>query len=111
MQIIYKAGDITEAHIVAGLLNANHIETHVGGFYLQGGVGDLAAMDFVNVQVEDEDVLRAEKIIQEYEGEAENIAPVENREIITSDFLSRVFIAVLAFSFVIIIIFLVLEVQ
>jgi len=111
MQIIYKAGDITEAHIVAGLLNANHIETHVGGFYLQGGVGDLAAMDFVNVQVEDEDVLRAEKIILEYEGEGKNIAPVESREIVTSDFLSRVFIAVLAFSFVIIIIFLVLEVQ
>ncbi len=109
MQIIYKAGDITEAHIVAGLLNANNIETHVDGFYLQGGVGDLAAMDFVNVRVDNEDVQKAVEIISEYEGE--KIVPGENREIITSDFLSRVFIAVLAFSFIMLIIFLVSEFQ
>lgn len=111
MQIIYKAGDITEAHIVAGLLNASNIETHVGGFYLQGGVGDLAAMDFVNVQVEDEDVSRAVKIIQEYEGEGDKTTPGEKREVITPDFLPRIFIAVLAFSFVVIIIFIITELQ
>jgi len=35
MKIIYKARDIIEAHIVSGMLNANGIETHVGGYYLQ----------------------------------------------------------------------------
>jgi len=43
MKLIYKAGDITEAHIVKGLLESNGIPAHVGGFYLQGAIGDLAA--------------------------------------------------------------------
>lgn len=68
MKPIYKSGDITEAHIIAGLLNANDIEAHVGGFYLQGGIGDLAATDFVSVNVADEDVEAARLIVTEYEG-------------------------------------------
>lgn len=67
MKPIYKSGDITEAHIIAGLLNANDIEAHVGGFYLQGGIGDLAATDFVSVNVADEDVEAARLIVSEYE--------------------------------------------
>ena len=68
MKIIYKARDIIEAHIVAGMLNANGIETHVGGYYLQGGVGDVAVFDFANVQVADEDVTTALPLVAEYEG-------------------------------------------
>ncbi len=67
MKIIYKARDIIEAHIVAGMLNANDIETHVGGYYLQGGVGDVTVFDFANVQVADEDVVAALPLIAEYE--------------------------------------------
>ena len=43
MQIAYRARDITEAHIIAGLLRANHIEAHVGGHYLQGALGEIGA--------------------------------------------------------------------
>ena len=68
MEIIYKARDITEAHIVSGLLNANGIEAHVSGYYLQGGIGELATFDFANVQVADEDVTEAKMIVAEYEG-------------------------------------------
>ena len=68
MKIIYKAKDIIEAHIVAGMLNANGIETHVGGYYLQGGVGDVAVFDFANVQVADGDIAAALPMIAEYEG-------------------------------------------
>jgi len=71
MKIIYKARDIIEAHIVAGMLNANGIETHVGGYYLQGGVGDVAVFDFANVQVADDDVTAALPLVAEYEN-AEN---------------------------------------
>jgi hypothetical protein len=71
MKIIYKARDIIEAHIVAGMLNANGIETHVGGYYLQGGVGDVTVFDFANVQVADEDVAAAIPLVAEYEN-AEN---------------------------------------
>tara|TARA_R110002124_G_scaffold85971_3_gene222644 strand:- start:33411 stop:33530 length:120 start_codon:yes stop_codon:yes gene_type:complete len=34
LQIAYRARDITEAHIVAGLLEANGIEAFVGGHCL-----------------------------------------------------------------------------
>ena len=67
MKIVYKAGDIIEAHIVAGMLNANGIETHVGGYYLQGGVGDVAVYDFANVQVADEDVVLAQPLVAGYD--------------------------------------------
>ncbi len=68
MKIIYKARDIIEAHIVSGMLIAHGIEAHVGGFYLQGGIGDLAASDFANVQVADEDVASALPLITAYDG-------------------------------------------
>ncbi|HAV75683.1 MAG TPA: hypothetical protein DCX50_11995, partial [Limnobacter sp.] len=42
MEIVYKAGNIIEAHIVAGMLNACEIPTYVGGHFLQGAVGDLS---------------------------------------------------------------------
>ncbi|MCG6938541.1 MAG: DUF2007 domain-containing protein [Gammaproteobacteria bacterium] len=67
MKLIYKASDINEANIVSGMLRANGIEAHVGGFYLQGGVGDLAAMDFATIHVPDEDVELARSLIAEYE--------------------------------------------
>ncbi len=67
MKIIYRAKDLTEAHIISGLLNANDISTHVGGHYLQGGIGELAASDFVTIHVKDEDINSATSIIAEYE--------------------------------------------
>ena len=72
MKIIYKARDIIEAHIVSGMLNANGIETHVGGYYLQGGVGDVAVFDFANVQVADEDVVLALPLVAEYDAVQNN---------------------------------------
>ena len=65
MKIIYQAADITEAYIVAGLLNTNGIETHVGGLYLQGGIGLLPATDFVNVHVLNESDLDAAMVIMD----------------------------------------------
>ncbi|MCX4187298.1 DUF2007 domain-containing protein [Methylophaga sp. OBS4] len=67
MQLVFRASNILEAHIVAGLLNSRDIETHVSGFYLQGAVGDLPATDFAHVFVNDDDVDKAEKIIEDYE--------------------------------------------
>ena len=72
MKIIYKAGDIIEAHIVAGMLNANGLRAYVGGHYLQGGIGDLAPLDFANIYVADEDVRQALRIVREYES---NVQP------------------------------------
>ena len=54
MEIVYKAGNIIEAHIVAGMLNACEIPTYVGGHFLQGAVGDLSPNGFANVFVASE---------------------------------------------------------
>ena len=69
MKLIYKARDIIEAHIIAGLLKSNNIDAYVGGHYLQGGIGDLAAMEFATINVADEDVAQAKQIISDYEGD------------------------------------------
>lgn len=68
MKIVYRAGDITEAEIIRGMLESNQIEAHVSGYYLQGGVGDLQATDLAKVHVNDEDFARAREILADYEG-------------------------------------------
>lgn len=67
MQIVYRAGDVIEAHIVANMLEAQDIHTYVGGHYLQGGVGETIAFGFANVWVEDDEVAQAKKLITHYE--------------------------------------------
>jgi hypothetical protein len=67
MKIIYRAANIIEAHIVAGMLKANDIEAYVSGHYLQGGVGEVSASDFANVSVGSADIEEAEAFIVEYE--------------------------------------------
>jgi len=75
MQLLYKARDITEAHILAGMLRANGIEAFVGGHYLQGGVGELAPLDFATIFVEEADLARARALLDEYES-----APVADED-------------------------------
>lgn len=67
MKTIYKAGNITEAHIVAGMLEARGIQNHVGGHYLQGGAGEIGSIDLARVFVADEDYEAALSVITEYE--------------------------------------------
>lgn len=68
MKIVYRAGDITEAEIVKGMLRSSNIEAHVSGYYLQGGIGEIAPMDLAKVHVPDEDFERAREMVLEYEG-------------------------------------------
>ena len=82
MKIVYRAGDITEAEIVRGMLESNQIEAHVSGYYLQGGVGDLQPTDLAKVHVSDEDYDQAREILSEYEG-------IRSDNNITNDKLSR----------------------
>ncbi len=67
MKIAYKASNIIEAHIVAGMLKSCGLESYVGGHYLQGGIGDISAMDFANVFVNDDDIDLAAALIIDYE--------------------------------------------
>jgi hypothetical protein len=67
MKIVYRAADIIEAEIVKGMLVANDIDAHVSGFYLQGGIGEIAPTDLANVLVPDEDHDRASELVREYD--------------------------------------------
>ena len=67
MVIVYRAKDLIEANIVAGLLRAHDIDCHVGGHYLQGGMGEIGTSGFTNVHVEDDDYDRARDLVEEYE--------------------------------------------
>jgi hypothetical protein len=75
MEIAYRAQDITEAHIVAGLLRANGIEAHVAGHYLHGAMGEVGTLNLAQVQVPTDDFLAARILIEEYERN-----PLENEE-------------------------------
>lgn len=66
---IYNARDTTEAHIIRGMLQAHGIEAHVNGFYLQGGIGELAAHDYASVSVENDNVDQARKLVEEYDNQ------------------------------------------
>ncbi|MEC9313702.1 MAG: DUF2007 domain-containing protein [Pseudomonadota bacterium] len=67
MQLVFRANNILEAHIVAGMLKSHDINCHVGGHYLQGAVGDLPAADFAHVFVHEDDQAHAEALIKDYE--------------------------------------------
>lgn len=66
MEIVYRAQDIAEAEIVSGMLRAHGIDAHVGGYYLQGGVGELAPMGFANVQVDASQLGLARQLVSQY---------------------------------------------
>ncbi len=66
MEIAYRAQDIAEAEIVSGMLRAHGIDAHVGGYYLQGGVGELAPMGFASVQVEASQLGPARQLVDQY---------------------------------------------
>jgi hypothetical protein len=64
---VYDASNITEAHIVRGMLRAHGIEAYVSGHYLQGGVGELATQGFASVLVAEHQAVKARELIETYE--------------------------------------------
>lgn len=64
---VYSARDITEAHIVRGMLESRGIEAIVEGEYLAGGIGELPVVDLISVSVDEADVEAALAVIREYD--------------------------------------------
>lgn len=106
MQIIYRAKDIADAHILSGFLQSHGVECHVGGHYLQGALGEIGMADFALVRVADEDTERARQLVLEYErsnsssGHEDKQQPSEMPSplLIIATFLISVFILVLLVS-------------
>lgn len=64
---VFTAKNSIEANIVKGMLEANDIPAYVEGEYLQGAIGELSAIDFVFVSVDDVHEVKALNIVNEYE--------------------------------------------
>ena len=67
MKSVYEASTGLDAHMILNLLEQSRISGRIEGEYLQGGIGELAAMGFVRVLVAEDDYAEARRIISEWE--------------------------------------------
>jgi hypothetical protein len=67
MKTVYEASSGLEAHMILNLLQQQSIECRIEGEYLQGGVGELQAMNFVRVLVDESDYDKAMAVIKEWD--------------------------------------------
>ncbi|HTN93588.1 MAG TPA: DUF2007 domain-containing protein [Gallionella sp.] len=67
MKCVYEASSGLEGHMILNLLKQARISGRIDGEYLQGGMGELQAMNFVRVLVSEQDYDEARKIIHEWE--------------------------------------------
>lgn len=67
MQIVYRAANLSDAHLIRQLMEAEGIPAFVQGEYLQGAVGELPANTEVLVRVPDERVDAARAVVDDWE--------------------------------------------
>ena len=67
MKTIFEASTGLEAHMIVNLLQQEGIDCRIDGEYLQGGVGELQAMNIVRVLVDDHDFEKARVVINEWD--------------------------------------------
>ena len=67
MKCVYNAADMLEAHVLVGLLQQHKISAFIEGEYLTGGMGDLAAQNYVRVMVNNDDYVKGRKLVLEYD--------------------------------------------
>lgn len=61
MQIVYRAENLIDAHLVRGRLQADGVPAWLLGEHLSGGIGELPATGLLAVCVADGDVEAAER--------------------------------------------------
>ncbi len=66
-KVAYDASTNIEAHLVMHQLQQAGINARIEGEFLQGGVGELAAMGNVRVLVDEQDVEEARLVIADWE--------------------------------------------
>ena len=55
-----------EAECLHDLLTSHHIHSHIGGAFLQGGMGELPAHDLLGLYTDIADADRAKELIEEW---------------------------------------------
>jgi hypothetical protein len=72
MKRLYQARDTLEATLLKDHLAARYIEAVIFGEYQVGGAGELPAIHFPEVWVEDDDLSRARTLLDEFLSPAED---------------------------------------
>jgi hypothetical protein len=67
MKCVYEASSGLDGHMILNLLEQYRISGRIEGEHLQGGMGELQAIGFVRVLVNEEDQEQAKQIIREWE--------------------------------------------
>lgn len=67
MKCVFEASSGLEAHMILNLLKQAGISGRIDGEYLQGGIGELQAMNLVRVLVPEKDYAEARKIIDHWD--------------------------------------------
>ena len=67
MKSVYETSSGLDGHMILNLLEQYRISGRIEGEHLQGGMGELQAMGFVRVLVNEEDYEQAKQIIREWE--------------------------------------------
>lgn len=67
MITIYRAANVTDAHLIRQMLEAEGISAFILGEYLQGAIGELPANTEVRVQVGDDDYAAARAVVERWE--------------------------------------------
>ncbi len=67
MQIVYRAANLSDAHLIRQLMEAEGIPVFVQGEFLQGAVGELPANTEILVHAPDEHVGAARAIVHDWE--------------------------------------------
>ncbi len=80
MKIVYRAANLIEADIVAGMLQSRGIEAEVGGRYLQSAVGDAAVHDFARVLVSEQQYDEALAVVAEYDSTSESSVSSDDKD-------------------------------
>lgn len=80
MHTIYRAQNLFDAHLVKDALEAEGIPAFIAGEYLTGAVGELPAMDYIDVRVPDSARIKAEEVVAQVEARL-----IEARQAIADD--------------------------
>ena len=67
MKCIFEASSGLEAHMISNLLQQVGIDARIDGEFLQGGAGELQAMNMVRVLVDGSDYAKAQEVINTWE--------------------------------------------
>ena len=67
MQIVYRAANLSDAHLLRQMMEAEGIPAFVQGEFLQGAVGELPANTEVFVRVPDHHVEAARAVVEDWE--------------------------------------------